>query len=391
MKIRELVAALEAIAPLAYAEPWDKVGLLLGREDDEVSGPVLLTIDLTEAVLEEAVGLKASAIVAYHPPIFEPLARITERSVAERVILRAARERIAIYSPHTALDAVPGGICDWLCEGLSAAEPDGKIHGDCRALVPHARHSPTSEVKIVTFVPSSHADTVRSAMATAGAGIIGKYNVCSFSTPGMGTFLAGEGASPTAGDGTPGLQSVAEVRLEMVCSNAALALALQTLRRFHPYEEPAIDVVPLAAQPRRELGAGRRLSLDRPATVAELARRLKAFLGSPVRFAAPCAASGLASGAADRPVKVLGVCAGSGGDGALIGKLRPEGCEAYVTGELSHHKTLALVNAGVGVILGEHTGTERGYLPRLARSLTTQLPGVKTVVSKADRDPLTLA
>lgn len=392
MLIRDLVAALDRIAPFRFAEPWDKVGLLLGAPADTLGGPILLTIDLTESVLDEAIGLGgggaggAGAIVAYHPPIFEPLARLTDRSAAERIILRAARAGLAMLSPHTALDAVPGGVCDWLCEGLSTTSPDGKIHGDCRALVPLAQHHhpltphpSTHEVKIVTFVPATHLDTVRNALATAGAGIIGHYRVCSFSTPGTGTFLGDPGTNPAVGEsGT--LQAIAEVRLEMVCSHAALPLALQTLRRFHPYEEPAIDVVPLVPQPVRNVGAGRRLSLDRPATVPELAARLRAFLHSPVRYA---------DAAHGAPVKVVGVCAGSGGE--LADKLRPEGCEVFVTGELSHHKTLALVNAGVSVILGEHTGTERGYLPRLADKLVAALPGVDVVVSKADRDPLTLA
>lgn len=386
MVIRDLMAALDRIAPLRYAEAWDKVGLLLGTESDSLCGPVLLTIDLTEQVLDEAIALGASAVVAYHPPIFTPLERLTDRSTAERVILRAARAGIALCSPHTALDAVPGGVCDWLCEGLSTPTPaniqaEGKVHGDCRALVPHAQHShpPTQEVKITTFVPAEHLDTVRNALATAGAGLIGKYRVCSFSSPGTGTFLGDAGTNPAVGEaGT--LESVAEHRLEMVCSHAALPLALQTLRRFHPYEEPAIDVMPLVAQPVRSVGAGRRLSLDRPATVAELAARLRAFLSSPVRFAD--AANG-------SPVKVIGVCAGSGGE--LVGRLRPEGCEVFVTGELSHHKTLALVNSGISVILGEHTGTERGYLPRLAARLGQLLHEARIVVSKADRDPLSLA
>lgn len=381
MLIRDLVAALDRIAPFRFAEPWDNVGLLLGDPADALGGPVLLTIDLTESVLDEALAQRAGAVVAYHPPIFEPLARLTDRSAAERIIVRAARAGLAMLSPHTALDAVPGGVCDWLCEGLSAPAADGKIHGDCRALVPLAQHPLplTQEVKITTFVPASHLDTVRNALATAGAGIIGHYRVCSFSTPGTGTFLGEPGTNPAVGaSGT--LQSVAEVRLEMVCAHAALPLALQTLRRFHPYEEPAIDVVPLVPQPVRDVGAGRRLSLDRPATVPELAARLRAFLHSPVRYA---------DAAHGAPVKVVGVCAGSGGE--LADKLRPEGCEVFVTGELSHHKTLALVNAGISVILGEHTGTERGYLPRLADKLVAALPGVDVVVSKADRDPLTLA
>src|SRR5690606_27066841 len=106
------------------------------------------------------------------------------------------------------------------------------------------------------------------ALASAGAGIIGKYQVCSFAAPGLGTFFGGEGASPTTGQAGR-LENVPEVRLEMVCSKAALALAMETLERFHPYEEPAVDVYELVGRPLRHAGAGRRLSLDQPATLAE--------------------------------------------------------------------------------------------------------------------------
>jgi dinuclear metal center YbgI/SA1388 family protein len=376
MLVKDLVAAMERIAPLEHAETWDKVGLLVGSSARELKGPVLLTIDLTERVLAEAERKKAGAIIAYHPPIFDPLARITNASAQQRIVLRSIELGLAIYSPHTALDAVPGGICDWICEGLSGGSP-GKIHGDCRALVPHPSREPTQEVKIVTFLPSDKVDHVRNAMATAGAGIIGNYQVCSFSTPGTGTFLPLEGASPTIGK--PGtLEHTAELRLEMVCSRLALPLALQTLRRFHPYEEPAIDVYCLEPKPQREFGPGRRLVLDRPATVRELAQRLKTFLKtSSVRLAQAEHAGS---------IKTIGVCPGSGGDFASIA--RQEGCEAYVTGELSHHKVLAALHSGMSVILGEHTGTERGYLPRLALRLKELLPGLAVEHAEADRDPL---
>lgn len=376
MLMNDLVVAMERIAPLVHAESWDRVGLLVGSRRHELTGPVLLTIDLTERVLAEAKTQDASAIIAYHPPIWDPLARVTDATPQQRVVLSAIQQGIAVYSPHTALDAVPGGICDWLCEGLSNGSP-GKIAGDCRALTPHHDRPVTQEVKIVTFVPADKVDIVRNSLATAGAGIIGDYQVCSFSSAGHGTFLGGEETAPTVGE--PGrLESVHELRLEMVCSKAALPLALQTLRRFHPYEEPAIDLYELLPRPQREYGPGRRLVLDRPATVSELASRLKSFLGtSSVRFA---------DAGPDVPIDTIGVCPGSGG--SLLQAAKAEGCKVYVTGELSHHQVMAALHAGVSVILGEHTGTERGYLPRLAERLRLELPGFPILVSAADRDPL---
>jgi dinuclear metal center YbgI/SA1388 family protein len=375
MRVSDLVRVMEEMAPPEYAESWDKVGLLAGDASRELRGSVALTIDLTENVLREASERGAGAVVAYHPPIFEPLARITDATPRQRVILRAIEAGLALYSPHTALDAVPGGVTDWLCEGLSGAAK-GKVNGDCRALTPHARPARTQEVKIVTFVPGEHVETVRNAMATAGAGIIGAYTVCSFATPGTGTFLGGEASNPRVGE-RGRLEEVAEVRLEMVCSKAALALAVETLRRFHPYEEPAIDVYELLGAPRRGTGAGRRLVLDRPATVRELAERLKAFIRRPfVRFA-------LAG--EDRPVSRIGVVPGAGGELSRVA--HAEGCEVFVTGEMSHHQVLGALNAGMSVILGGHTSTERGYMPRLCEALAAR--GFDAFVCECDRDILT--
>ncbi len=380
--IQTLMDCMERLAPLNLAESWDRVGLLAGDTGSPCSGPVLLTIDLTEAVLDEAISMRASAVIAYHPPIWDPLTKITNVTPRQRIILRALQHNIAIYSPHTALDAVAGGVTDWLCEGLSGVVDSvegGKILGDCRALTPAASQPSSQKLKIVTFVPDASAQGVRQALASAGAGRIGHYEVCSFATPGTGTFLGREGSSPRIGE--PGrIEHVTETRLEMVCSKAALALAVDTLRRFHPYEEPAIDIYELVPQPKRTIGAGRRLVLDTPVTVAELAQRLKHWTKRErVRFA-------LTSPGHDRPVTFVGVCPGAGA--SLSKTARQEGCEVFVTGEMSHHDVMGALHAGMSVVLGNHTSTERGYLPRLHHKLSQLLPELTFRVSERDLDPL---
>lgn len=376
MKVADLVRAMESIAPLTLAEPWDNAGLVIGSPARELSGPVVLAIDLTEAVLAEAAVQRASAIVAYHPPIWSAMKRITDATPRERVVLGALEAGIAVYSPHTALDAAPDGLTDWLCEGISGGS-EGKIAGDCRAIRPHVRREETAEVKIVTFVPEGAVEAVRQALATAGAGIIGAYRVCSFAAPGLGTFFGGDAATPAVGE-KGRLERVAELRLEMVCSRAALALAIETLRRFHPYEEPAVDVYELSGQPVRGRGLGRRLTLDRPATLAQLADRLKRHLGITMVKVAGATRE-------DRPVTRVGVCAGSGSDLAPLA--RADGCEAYITGEMTHHEVLAELNLGMSVLLAGHTNTERGFLPRLCRRLSSLLPGARIEVSREDRSP----
>lgn len=376
MQVQDAVKVMESIAPLEYAEPWDRVGLHVGRPDASLRSGILLTIDLTERVMYEAEEAGVGMIIAYHPPIWEPLARLTDATPKQRVLLRAIERGIAIYSPHTALDAVEGGMTDWLCEGLSGGS-EGKINGDCRALRPHARAEETQQVKIVTFVPPEEVDKIRGALATAGAGIIGNYSACSFYFEGNGTFLGGAGTDPAVGK--PGkLETVREVRMEMVCSKAALPLAIQTLEQFHPYEEPALDVYELMPRPTRTTGAGRRLVLDHPVSIAELAMRLKKHIG---REGVRVACSDF-----ERSVSTIGVCPGAGAE--LVSAAVRDGCELFVTGEMKHHEVMAGLDAGIAMILGEHTSTERGYLPRLAARLERALPGVRAIRAMSDTDPV---
>lgn len=406
MKVQDLIDAMEQIAPLRYAEEWDNVGLLIGSARRELRGPVVLTIDLTEAVIAECVALRASAVVSYHPPIFEPLKRVAEDGSGaaggrSAVVLRAIEAGLAVYSPHTALDAAPGGMTDWLSDGL--LDRKGVVKADRRALRPHRHTREGEQVKIVTFVPAKDLERVRDGLATAGAGRIGNYELCSFTTAGHGSFRGVEGASPAVGE--PGkLENVEEIRLEMVCSERALALAIETLRQFHPYEEPAIDVYQLQPRAERTAGAGRRLVLDQPSSLERLADRLKSHLGPRGSGAsAPIVQIAAAPGMEGQPVTFVGVCPGAGA--SLAGIAKAEGCQVYVTGEMKHHEVLAAlqpgdpslpggaggpVSPGMSVIVAGHTATERGFLPRLAERLREALPGVRVEPSKVDRNPFVL-
>jgi dinuclear metal center YbgI/SA1388 family protein len=371
--VLDLARAMEAIAPLRHAAEWDNVGLLLGSTAWPLDA-LLLTTDLTSEVLDEAVAIDAAgrAIVAYHPAIFRPQARLTDESPTGRIALRCARAGIALYSPHTALDAAPGGLGDWLAQAF----PNAQV-----APLEPAADLPASEAtKLVTFCPVEAVDGLREGLARAGAGRIGNYELCSFELRGQGTFLGNEDSQPAIGR-RGALERVDEVRLEMVCARRDLAAAIAALRAAHPYEEPPIEVHGLEPRPRRDAGAGRRIELGEPLALAGVAALLKRRLGiDRVRIAAP------AGGA--RPVRVIGLCPGAGGE--LLEPALAAGCDLFFTGEMRHHDVLAARERGCAIVLAGHTETERPYLPVLADCLRERLGGVRVTVATRDRAVLEL-
>ena len=386
MLVADLIRAVEALAPPHLAEPWDNVGLLVGDPSRDLRAGVLLTIDLTEPVLDEALGLGVGAIIAYHPPIFAPLKRLATDSPRGRMLLRLVESRISVYSPHTALDAAPGGLTDWLIDQCLCDDARSGTGHDRRPLIPHpAATDPARPHKIVVFVPAKPPDAltrVRDALATAGAGVIGNYTHCSFTLEGVGSFRAGPGAYPSVGSvGT--LEHVDEHRLEMLCPRAALPGVIAALRATHPYEEPAFDVHELAQaasqrpDPTAQVGSGRIATLDAPTPLATVADRLRKQLGiSSIQLA----------GDARSTTRRLAVVPGSGA--ALIDAALAAGADCFVTGEMKHHEILEASSRGCALLLCGHTETERPYLPVLASKLGAILGACQLNISTSDRAPL---
>lgn len=367
MKTEELISAFETFAPSYLANDWDNVGLLVGATDWSAKN-ILLTIDLTESVMQEAISMKTNTIVSYHPPIFNPLKSVTNRTFKERVVLDAILHKIAIYSPHTSLDIAKNGVNDWIVEGIGI--------GDIRALRPFGNLPPDEECKLITYCPEAKVEELRQSLSSVGCGRIGQYEQCSFSTTGTGTFIGNEGTNPTHGKAGE-LQRVIECKFEMVVSKDSLSLAIQALRQFHPYEEPALEVHELGERPRREMGIGRRIHLDKPVQLDELARKLKKHLGIGYVRVAP------AAGKDDRAqAQTVGLCAGAGG--TVCELAIDDGCEVFITGEMTHHQVVAATARGCTVMLTGHTNSERGYLPTLKEQLVTLLPKANITVSKAD-------
>lgn len=368
--IHTVLNALQTLAPLELAEPWDNTGLLLSPSKPRPIDRIMLTIDLTQAVVDEAVARKTRLIVAYHPVIFEPLKRITGKLAA------LVENRIAVYSPHTALDAAPGGVNDWLADGLAPGS-----EGQRTPLSPHFAHLPGGSHKLVVFVPTNHVDALRDALSQIGCGGIGNYTHCSFNLEGYGTFLGNEQTHPVVGMAGR-LERVPEIRLEMLCSLDMLPTITSTIHRVHPYEEPAWEVYPIQPVPRDGVGQGRLITLKRPVTLSTLLRRIRKHLNLPhLRVAAP---DDVQRG--KRKITTIAVCPGAGGS-----VFKSVTADAYLTGEMRHHDVLAKREAGSAVVLTDHTNTERGYLPTLRDNLRKALgKSVKIEIARNDRDPLTI-
>lgn len=360
--VADLVAAFERLAPCSLAEPWDNVGLVVG-DPDAVCSRVLLCIDLTPAVLTEAVSLRCDAVVAYHPPIFDGVKRLSAGDIG----FEAARRGIAVYSPHTALDVAPGGTNDTLAGLLGLT--------DLRPLKPaEPRAGSGALCKLVTFVPDAALDKVCDAIFAAGAGRIGDYSRCSFRTPGVGTFQGSPDTRPAVGEAGK-FELTDEIRIETVVPLAKVADVVAALRESHPYEEPAFDLVTLAAPPTSSaIGIGRVGTLPRPASLSSLVAGLKTALGLP---------HVLVSGPASQQITTVAICAGAGRGlipDVLRATPRPD---LYLTGELPHHDALHLARKGVASLCTLHSNSER---PTLAR-LVSRLEGFTCLLSQADTDP----
>ena len=330
--IRQIARALEAWAPPGSAQSYDNVGLQVGDADRTVER-ALLALDCTPQVLAEAQDKGATLIITHHPLIFRPLQRVTAGSFVSGLALRLAEAGMGLYSIHTNLDAAPGGVSFALAEHLGLRDV-GFLGPMDDALV-----------KLVTFVPADHLDTVRAALAEAGAGRIGDYESCAFATSGHGYFRPGAGTNPHIGEAGGSLERVEEVRVEVEVARWDQSHVVAALRAAHPYEEVAYDVYPVQ-QPTTQAGLGAVGTLPEPMPLQtflkQVAERLEA--GS-LRYA----------GDPEAIVQRIAVCGGSGSD--FIGQALRAGADAYVTADVTYHRffevlasdghpRMALVDAG---------------------------------------------
>ncbi len=350
--VGELLAALDAVAPLSKAGGWDPVGLQLGDAEGSARR-VAVCHEITGAVVDRLVAESVDLAIVYHPLLFRPTTRLVAGSGPAGRAYRLLRAGVAVAVVHTAYDVAAGGAADALADalGLSGVTGFGPNWGP-------------ESVSVVSYVPAADTDAVAAAMAAAGAGVIGNYRGCSYRSDGTGTFLPGVGANPHVGDSGV-LNREPETRLEMVAPRGRLDAVVAALVASHPYEEPAYNVF----DHKGNAGLiGRRGA--RETTVGELADAAADVLGGVVRVA----------GERSRPVATVAAIPGSGGSFVAAAA----GSDVLVTGDIGHHTARQALDLGMAVIDPGHGPTER---PGVARLYAAVAAVVKDPVDLTQTDP----
>lgn len=311
MKIKEIVSALDRFAPLPLQDGFDNAGLQIGLTEAEATG-ALLCLDVTEAVLDEAIALGCNLVISHHPLIFKDYKSITGKDYVERCILKAIRNDMVLYAAHTNLDNAKGGV------NYKIAEKIGLKH--LQVLEPKRN----SLLKLVTFVPTEQAERVRKALFAAGCGNIGGYDSCSYNLKGEGTFRAGENTHPFCGS-IGELHREEEVRIETILPSYKKGEVVRALLSAHPYEEPAFDLYPLENE-WTQAGAGIVGELETPETELEFLKRIKKI------FEVECVKHNRLTG---REIQKVALCGGAGA--FLIPQAIRSGADIFITGEIKYH------------------------------------------------------
>lgn len=339
MELAEVVRRLNKFAPTSLAESWDNVGLLLEPHTKRHVKKIILTNDLTEDVMKEAVDKSADLILSYHPPLFRALKKITSKSWKERIVAECLEKGIAIYSPHTSYDAVEGGVNDWLIKAFSVSS-SSPLQGSTK--------------------PSSYSHAVECHLTTTQATQdITKLEQELFSS------LQDQDVSIRVNNSG----------IQVLCNSSSLVKVLPALEST----DKAVTITKLENVPIPGTGMGRKAELTSSLSVKDAVALIKTHLQlSHVRLA-------LARGTTQESlIKNVAVCAGSGSS-----VLRGSKPDLWLTGEMSHHEVLDAVHAGTSVVLTDHSNSERGYLRALQPTLTSIFDNnLQVIMSETDRDPL---
>ena len=361
MKLKELTSYIDTFAPLAFQENYDNSGLQIGNPDAEIKS-ALLTLDVTNDVVDEAIGNKCDVIISHHPVIFSGIKKITGENVTEKIAIKAIKNDIAIYSAHTNLDNFEQGVSRKMAEKLNL--------NNLRVLLPLKGKL----LKLVTFIPEKAYDNVSNAIFDAGAGVIGSYDQCSFAGHGTGSFRGGETSNPYVGEKGK-IHFEKELRFETILYAHLKNKVIKALIDSHPYEEVAYDLYPLENDNTRH-GTGCVGELSEPVPEYEFLKTVsEIFEANGLRYSA----------LRGKNVKRVAVCGGSGG--RFINSAIICNADVYITSEIKYHDFLD-VDDKILLIDAGHYETEKFSTEIICDLIIKKFPKFAVRFSKTNLNPI---
>jgi len=340
MKVKNLLNNLDKIAPFFLQESFDNSGIQFADLGAAVT-KILLSIDVTQGVLDEALEKKTNLIIAHHPLLFSPLKKITRQK--NSLLYQVITAQINLLAMHTNYDLAENGLNDYLANllGIKKISP--------------LQSSSEKVFKFAVYVPVKHADKVSRAIFKAGAGKIGKYTETSFNISGKGTFKPTEGTNPFIGK-IGEREEVEEIKIETVVAERDLDSVVQAMKDNHPYEEPAFDVYELKTKPSYGIGIFGEIDkeVEIPKFSLEVKNRLKARYIRLIK-------------SNNRKIRKVALCTGSGG--SLLEQVSRKDADLYITGDITYHTALRAKELGLNVLDVEHFDTEKFFVEALYEQL----------------------
>ncbi|WOD42392.1 Nif3-like dinuclear metal center hexameric protein [Hwangdonia lutea] len=361
MIVQDVINHLEALAPLAYAEDFDNVGLLVGDKNTKITG-VLVTLDTLETIVDEAIEKNCNLIVSFHPIIFKGLKKLTGKNYVERVVLKAIKNDIAIYAIHTALDNALQGVNDMICNQLELTNK--------HILIPQSE----SIKKLTTYVPKEEAEQLRAALFETGAGSIGNYNNCSFNVEGLGTYQGNENSNPSLGEKGV-LHTEAETKITITYAKHLESKILKALFKSHSYEEVAYEITTLENK-NQNIGMGMIGEFTEPMNAQDFLNYVKTKMDTAcIRH----------SSLPNKPIKKVAVLGGSGS--FAIQAAKAAGADAFITADLKYHDFFMAENRILLADIG-HYESEQFTKNLLVAYLTKKISNFAVVLSNTNTNPV---
>lgn len=347
-RVKDILTLIEKLAPKEHAMKWDNVGLQVGAYENEVD-KIMVSLDITSEVIQEAIKENIDLIIAHHPIIFSPLKTIIKEDYKGNLIYQAIKNDINIYATHTNMDIATGGLNDFVANKIGLKDISVLDITESEKLY-----------KIVVFIPEGYEEKIADALASGGAGHIGNYSHCSFRSKGIGTFKPLEGTNPLIGKQEE-LERANEIRIETIAPQRFLNTAINNMLKTHPYEEVAYDIFPLY-QKGEGRGIGRTGKLETPSRIEELAKKLKStFDLKQIK----CVSANV------NIIEKIAIVNGSGAD--YIELAKNKGCDCLITGDVKYHDAQKAQELGISVIDAGHFETEIFFVELVEEYLKKEL------------------